>query len=343
MVVQKVRERGGRYHTTDPLVYDSVTSGISDAEADSDNDGLLNIKEIEIGTEPLNADTDDDGLEDGREISIYKTDPLKEDTDEDGLSDGDEPRIGLDPSNPKTFNVPDAEYVTEQTISADSKALSEINTPENPYSVSIEYKGTGYAEGNLSAGNSGYSNAISSDMELGMIAGFSFEKTCNLEKAVLKYEIKEDYLENEVGTYAAGNDELKGLKRLGVFTFDEESHIIVPLVTEYDIENNTLYAETDSQGTYFLIDYEKWLKNWDIEPEDSSEDTSGNNLLTSKLMTRSLKASPVSLYNDKIRKTDVVFSLNTSRLSDKAAGLSKWDNIYIDDNNHIVWIMWGGQ
>lgn len=57
---------------------------------DSDDDGLTNQQEVEIGTAPLVLDTDGDGLSDGDEVNAYKTDPLAVDTDSDGVSDGDE-------------------------------------------------------------------------------------------------------------------------------------------------------------------------------------------------------------------------------------------------------------
>ncbi|HCF95444.1 MAG TPA: hypothetical protein DEW46_10310, partial [Verrucomicrobia bacterium] len=37
----------------------------SDAGADSDSDGLSNLEEFELGTDPQTADTDDDLLNDG--------------------------------------------------------------------------------------------------------------------------------------------------------------------------------------------------------------------------------------------------------------------------------------
>lgn len=37
---------------------------------DSDNDGLSNKKEIELGTDPLDADTDNDGANDGKEVAM---------------------------------------------------------------------------------------------------------------------------------------------------------------------------------------------------------------------------------------------------------------------------------
>lgn len=68
---------------------------------DSDKDGLDDVREKEIGTNPQIADTDNDGLSDGDEVIVYKTNPLIADTDADGLSDGDEVLIWhTNPLNP---------------------------------------------------------------------------------------------------------------------------------------------------------------------------------------------------------------------------------------------------
>ena len=76
---------------------------------DFDNDGLTNIEEPDLRTDPVVADTDGDGLSDGDEVNTHETDPLQVDTDRDGLSDGDEVAIGTDPGNPDTDGdtVPD--------------------------------------------------------------------------------------------------------------------------------------------------------------------------------------------------------------------------------------------
>jgi outer membrane protein OmpA-like peptidoglycan-associated protein len=57
---------------------------------DSDNDGLTDSRERELGTDPFRADTDGDGLCDGDEVDTFRTDPLNPDTDGDGLTDGKE-------------------------------------------------------------------------------------------------------------------------------------------------------------------------------------------------------------------------------------------------------------
>lgn len=103
---------------TDPTKYDSVTDGVSDADADPDEDGLTNAQEIELGTDPQNDDTDGDGLKGGEEVNDYHTDPLNPDTDKDGVNDGDEIVLGLDPLKPDTDDngVLDCDEYFEQTV-----------------------------------------------------------------------------------------------------------------------------------------------------------------------------------------------------------------------------------
>lgn len=74
---------------------------------DSDNDGLTDAEELQLGTDPLNPDTDGDGLFDGEEVKVYHTNPLDKDTDKDGYMDGEEVTNGYNPLGPgKLFVVP---------------------------------------------------------------------------------------------------------------------------------------------------------------------------------------------------------------------------------------------
>lgn len=86
---------------------------------DSDKDGLDDVRERELGTDPYNADTDKDGLSDGDEVIIWKTNPLNPDTDSDTYKDGDEVRNGYNPLGAgKLFNVPAG--VNTSTLSSTS-------------------------------------------------------------------------------------------------------------------------------------------------------------------------------------------------------------------------------
>jgi len=90
---------------------------------DSDKDGLDDVREKELGTDPYNADTDNDGLNDGDEVIIWKTNPLNPDTDGDSYKDGEEVLHGYNPLGPgKLFNVPEgASTTTASTSSAAAK------------------------------------------------------------------------------------------------------------------------------------------------------------------------------------------------------------------------------
>lgn len=67
---------------------------------DTDKDGLDDIRESQLKTNPNNSDTDGDGLSDGDEVLIWKTDPLDPDSDDDTYLDGREIQYGYNPRGP---------------------------------------------------------------------------------------------------------------------------------------------------------------------------------------------------------------------------------------------------
>ncbi len=254
---------------TNPLKYDTDENGINDADDDVDGDGLSNKEEISLGTSPSSADTDEDGLSDYDEINIYNTDPLKTDTDGDTLNDGEEISIGLDPNNPETFGVPDAEYKVEQTVSADSEAMSEINTEESPYELSLEISATGNAATRFSANNSTYSAVTESDARLGGAVELRYLGG-DIDKVKLTYKIADEYISNENSEYVEESLDFQGIKRYNIFRFFEEINMLLPVATEFDEESNTLSAETDELGTYCVLDMEVLMRNLGIKPEELS-------------------------------------------------------------------------
>lgn len=73
---------------------------------DSDEDGLTDEEEEQLGTVSGSVDSDNDNLFDREEVKVYKTDPLNPDTDGDGHKDGDEVKAGYDPKGPgKLYDI----------------------------------------------------------------------------------------------------------------------------------------------------------------------------------------------------------------------------------------------
>ncbi len=237
-----------------------------------DGDGLSNKEEIELSTSVSSADTDEDGLSDYDEINKHNTDPLKADSDADTLNDGEEIAIGLDPNDPETFGVPDAEYKVEQTISADSEAMSEINTEESPYELSLDISATGNAATRLSANESTYSAVTESNARLGGAVELRYLGG-DVDKVKLTYKIADEYISNENSEYSENCLDLQGIKRYNIFRYFEEINMLLPVATEFDEESNTLYAETDELGTYCVLDMEVLMRNFGIEPEETSTET----------------------------------------------------------------------
>jgi Concanavalin A-like lectin/glucanases superfamily/Bacterial TSP3 repeat len=84
-----------------------TTTTTYDFQTDTDGDGLSDWDEINVfGTDPYKKDTDGDGLSDFYEVTTYlgyqplQTDPRNPDTDGDGILDGYEVAHGWDPLNP---------------------------------------------------------------------------------------------------------------------------------------------------------------------------------------------------------------------------------------------------
>lgn len=64
--------------------------------------------------------------------------------------------------------------------------------------------------------------------------------------------------------------------------------MLLPVETEYDEVNNTVFATTDRVGTYCLMDMEMLFKNLGIEPDNSQ---------TPQIFTQTLDRAQIMLYN----------------------------------------------
>ena len=79
----------GKVGESVPFVVISTEDGYDIEVLDSDEDGLPDIYELKIGTDPYDQDTDDDGLTDYQEYVYTQTDPLVYDSVTEGVSDAD--------------------------------------------------------------------------------------------------------------------------------------------------------------------------------------------------------------------------------------------------------------
>ena len=76
---------------------------LAQTDLDSDQDGLSNARELELGTDPNKADSDNDGVSDFDEIEVYGTNAKNVDSDSDGVNDYDEALVFI--SNPKSADI----------------------------------------------------------------------------------------------------------------------------------------------------------------------------------------------------------------------------------------------
>lgn len=247
---------------TDPLKADTNNNGVTDDLEDPDGDGLTNIKEIGLGTNPNDLDSDGDGLPDGEEISSYKTDPLEYDTDKDGIGDGDEIEIGLDPNNSQTFGIPDSEYTFEQSI--DSDKFEDIDY-DNLYDVEINITAAGIADESFSVSESPYTDSLqNNDAILGKVIKLEYDEKLKVDSATVNFVIPEKNIGRPTGMY--DDPGLADVQRFHIFRYDTKSNLLYPVHTEFDTEKNSLSASVTELGNYLILDLDKWMYNLGISP-----------------------------------------------------------------------------
>ncbi|WP_222822383.1 Rib/alpha-like domain-containing protein, partial [Gulosibacter bifidus] len=116
----------------------TFTITVVDPNKDSDGDGLTDVREEELGTDPNNPDTDGDGLNDGQEVNETNTDPLDGDSDDDGLTDGREVNeTKTDPNNPDSDGdgLTDGQEVLggdHNPFDDDNDGIGDPTDPNNP-------------------------------------------------------------------------------------------------------------------------------------------------------------------------------------------------------------------
>ena len=256
--------------STDPTKYDSVTDGVSDANADNDKDGLTNKREIELKTDPNSDDTDGDNLKDGDEVSKYKTDPTKRDTDEDDLEDDDEFKFNCDPNKIDTDNngIIDGKEKHQQSVD-----VVPDNKEQAVTKVSVSMAATGNIEKTTTV-----ESIMNKDMLCSRVVGlvgepFSIESSSSFDKATITFTVDKTKL---------GETEFDDLMFLW---YDRENDNFVELDTTQDAANSTVSIETTHFSEYMIVDSAEWWHNWERIYEDIQKFSSGTPKTSSRAVS----------------------------------------------------------
>lgn len=95
--------------------------------SDFDGDGLKDVEEVAVGTDPVNPDSDSDGLTDYQEVREYGTNPLNGDTDGDGWDDWSEIYEGRNPTIPEYSSKSIANIIHWKEYNSLAKAVAEAS------------------------------------------------------------------------------------------------------------------------------------------------------------------------------------------------------------------------
>jgi len=300
---------------TDPAKKDTDGNGVTDDEEDADGDGITNADEITLGTEPACADTDGDGLSDSEEIDETKTEPRMYDTDGDGLSDGEELELGLDPLKAKTDGkTADGNRVIEQSL-GENNIDAVLTDAENDAIPSLRIKTNGSIN-NLVAISATTSNDFSdSRAVVGEPIDIYGE---DFTKGTLEFTLKSAD-EGSAPTYS-----VLGFNANLICKYNDDGTVEY-LETEYDEERNTVSAEVDGTGTYYVLDVEKLFDELGLDlPEDASSAYSLRSSARTAAVTSRASAGAMA-------QADIVFVIDTTgSMGDEISNVKENVEYFID-------------
>lgn len=240
---------------TDPSKKDSNGNGISDGEDDQDKDGLSNLEEQELKTNPWTADSDYDGLTDKFEIKEFFSNPLLVDSDHDGLDDETELQLGTNPMNPDTDGDGILDGMEEFTHLVQD---SETN-------VEVEINGTGNLSKSVEIVDISTEPLFQSIDSL-VSKPVDIEVNGNFSTATLKIPF-------DISKIPNGD-----VENVKMFYFDETMMTFVPIDHQgVDAANGYVWGETDHFSTYVLFYIPTWQTKWEapLNTGDGREESDG--------------------------------------------------------------------
>jgi hypothetical protein len=224
-------------HQTMPGLADTDDDGVMDGDEDLDLDGVSNIMERDLGTDPMKLDSDGDGISDMALVLGENMGSITGDSDGDGLSDESEERMGTDLFHVDTDRdgIPDGQEYHLQIIALDDIGLSIdiLGMGDHTQSISVEHMvgAPGFA------GNFG---------QVGDFVIISTELPFQLATIHLTYD----------ETLVPAGDELN----LRLFLYDEELGQMVMLESpSVDMEANQISGGTTQLGPIGVLYLPIWL------------------------------------------------------------------------------------
>ena len=207
---------------------DTDGDGIPDADEDLDEDGLTNIEEQALGTDPLKPDTDGDTLDDGFEVNSFSSNPLLIDSDEDGLEDDSEFRLGTNPNNPDTYG----------SGTPDGLRTFTSNASDSTSGTSLFINGVGDLAQNVSITqeNSSYYTNISSMVS--PLVDISLNESFNYVDISMEYD----------------PTKVTNASNLSLCYFNETYGLYVPVSSTIDAVNNSVSANVSHLSTWAVFD-----------------------------------------------------------------------------------------
>ncbi len=162
--------------------------------------------------------------------------------DGDGISENGEIKLGLDPLKIKSDGkTSDAERIFEQKLDADSETFRVINSEENPYRLSVSAKASGYIGESVNVNISSYSNYLQNEAVAGDIIDIDYADSFKIETLTISFTVSG----NAADYY--------------IFRYFEDVNMLLPVETQYD--GNRVYTEAAEDGTYCIVDMDKWIEN----------------------------------------------------------------------------------
>lgn len=352
-----------------PSTGEEDTGSSSDPEEsvlDRDGDGLTDLQEQELGTDPLKSDTDEDGLSDYEEY-ILRTNPLKADTEEDGLTDKEETDLGTSPhlADSDQDGVWDKEEFALGTdplrYDTDGDGIGDGKEPGLGFDPLLyDTDGNGIADGKESMQvvaeardsedsfpgpsveatiQSKHAESVTVEREdpqssqwvpaqmPGLIgAAYRFEVEAGLEQAILTFHFPEELKERKDFSPA-------------IYFVDTEKQELVELKDQQiNLEDCTVRAKTDHFSMYVLLDQHEQKLAWETEILTGDQETLNARIDTMLVLDES--GSMSSNDRDKMRVTVSRDFVDTLRSGDQAGlvgfGDFSWQYCDLSPNLEIV-------